>query len=194
MRAFTNIMNDNNKDVDIWQEISRVMLVIMYAILSRAVTGYHYFKDRLIEYQYSGLFAERPASRYYLSDEHVPFDESHTRVPEDCVYIEEWMNETGNKRKIVRYEGEEIPHVWTSNPFHEPTPYCPWVWVGDKETEIDLTRTFDKFLVAGNRITMDLVAKMVKITDHTKLIYITSGSLKEVEFPGDGITIEADVD
>lgn len=192
MRVFTDLIN--NKDVDIWQEISRVMLVIMYAIFSHAVTGYNYIKDRVIEYQYAGNDSHRPTTRYYLSDNHIPFEDSHTHVPEKCVYVEEWVNEFGNKRKVVRYEGEEIPHVWQTNPFYAATPHCPWVWVGDKETEIDLTRTFDKFLVTGNCIKMDLVTKIVKITDHTKLMYITSGTLKEVEFPREGITIEADVD
>jgi hypothetical protein len=64
--------------------------------------------------------------------------------------------------------------------------------VGDRETEIDLTRTFDKFLVPGNVIKTDLVSKLIKITDHTNLIYIETKTFNQIKFPGDGITIEAD--
>ena len=71
---------------------------------------------------------------------------------------------------------------------------CCWEFQYDSETEIDLTRTFDKFLVPGNRITVDLVSKLIKMTDHTNLIYIETKTFKHVKFPGEGITIKVDVD
>jgi hypothetical protein len=92
---------------------------------------------------------------------------------------------------VVRYEGEEIPHDWIITPF-DLTPKCPWIWVGDKETEIDLTRTFNKFLVVGNRIELALVLKLIQVTQRTNLIYIEKGTFDEKKFPGDGITIEED--
>lgn len=190
MKPYADIMNDS---ADIFQEISRVFLVIMYALLSKAATGYHFVKDKLIEYQYADINANRPLTRYYLSSNHTEFNETDTRVPEDCLYIEEWVDAKGHKRNVVRYEGEEIPRTWPTTPFDVPAK-CPWVWVGDRETEVDLTRTFGKFLVPGNRIEADLVSKLVKITDHTNLIYIETGTFKEIKFPGDGITIKADVD
>ena len=189
--AYDKIMDSSS--VDLWQEISRVLLLIMYSLLTKAVTGYHYVKDKLIEYQYADTNVNRPAARYYLATDQIEFHETDMRVPEDCIYIEEWVDAKGNKRNVVRYEGEEIPHAWPTTPFETPAK-CPWVWVGDRETEVDLTRTFGKFLVPGNRIEADLVCKLVKITDHTNLIYIETGTFKEVKFPGDGITIEADVD
>jgi hypothetical protein len=130
-----------------------------------------------------------PTHRYFLSDEYE-FDESFTHVPEDSVYIEEWMQD-GEKKCVVRYEGEEIPHEWTVSPFDMEAPVCPWVWVGDQETEVDLTRTFQKFLVPGNKILLDLVLKLIKVTDRTRLIYIDALTFEEHEFPGDGITIDA---
>lgn len=128
-----------------------------------------------------------PYQRYFLSDDYE-FDESFTHVPEDSVYIEEWIKD-GEKKCIVRYEGEEIPHEWAQTPFDLPTPVCPWVWVGDKETEVDLTRTFQKFLVPGNRILLDLVLKLIQVNERTHLIYIDALTFDEHEFPGDGITI-----
>jgi hypothetical protein len=67
----------------------------------------------------------------------------------------------------------------------------PWIWVGDRETEMDLTRTFTKFVVVGNRITSELASAL---TPSPSLMYIESGTFKVLEFPGDGITIEEYVD
>jgi hypothetical protein len=114
--------------------------------------------------------------------------EVYLTVPENSVYIEEWRR--GDLKKyVVRYGGEVIPRAWTQSPF-SMVPRSPWIWVGDRETEIDLTRTFNKFLVVGNRITKELVHHYVRVTPKTKLMYIQSGTFKELEFPGDGITIE----
>lgn len=133
----------------------------------------------------------RPHRRYFLdnADDDV---ETLDRVPEDQVYVEEWV-QGETKRCVVKYEGEEIPKTWTSTPF-DKNPKTPWVWVGDRETEIDLTRTFNKFLVVGNVINLDLVLKLIKVTERTNLIYIESGTFKELKFPGDGITIQEYVD
>lgn len=131
-----------------------------------------------------------PHSRYFLSDTYT-FDTEYTRVPEDTVYIEDWIHETGEKRCVVRYEGEEIPTSWSKSPFDTPA-YCPWIWIGDRDTEIDLTKTFNRFLVVGNRITLDLVLKLIQVTDRTNLMYYERGSFNELKFPGDGILIEAD--
>jgi hypothetical protein len=131
-----------------------------------------------------------PHRRYFLGST-LPVDD-HARVPEEEVYIEEWV-QGETKRCVVRYEGEEIPHTWTTTPF-DKNARTPWVWVGDRHTEIDLTRTFTKFLVVGNRITLDLVLKLIQVTERTNLIYIESGTFKELKFPGDGITIAEYVD
>jgi len=190
--AYDNIMQTNN--VDIWAEISRVLLLIMYSLLSKAVTGYHFVKDKYLEYKYSSDEV-KPTERYFLTpegrDNHV---EGVDQVPADWVYVEEWMDIKGHKKMMVLYEGDLVPIVWGMSPFEKPHAKCPWVWVGDKETEIDLTRTFDKFLVPGNVLKKELVSKLIKMTDHTNLIYIETKTFNQVEFPGDGITIEADVE
>lgn len=191
--SYSNIME--TQSVDILQEISRVLLLIMYALLSKAVTGYHYVKDKYLEYKYAsdGVY---PMDIYFLTrdggDEVVLL--SDTIVPEGFVYIEEWADTKGHKKMIVKYEGEEIPKEWKKSPFELPPAKCPWVWVGDKETEIDLTRTFDRFLVPGNVLKEELVSRLIKITDRTNLIYIETRTFNQVKFPGDGITITADVD
>lgn len=133
----------------------------------------------------------RPHKRYFL-DNAVDDVETLDRVPEDQVYVEEWV-QGETKRCVVKYEGEEIPTTWTTTPF-DKNPRTPWVWVGDRETEIDLTRTFNRFLVVGNVINLDLVLKLIKVTERTNLIYIESGTFKELKFPGDGITIQEYVD
>ncbi len=193
--AYENIMNTNN--VDLWAEISRVLLLIMYSLLSKAVTGYHFVKDKYLEYKYAvDADAElKPTDRYFLTpdgrDNKVD-DVDH--VPEGWVYLEEWMDSKGTKKMTVLYEGDLVPIVWGMSPFEMPPAKCPWVWVGDKETEIDLTRTFDKFLVPGNVLKKELVSKLIKMTDHTDLIYIETKTFNQVKFPGDGITIEADAE
>jgi hypothetical protein len=190
--TYDNIMQTNN--VDIWAEISRVLLLIMYSLLSKAVTGYHFVKDKYLEYKYA-TDDICPNDRYFLTpegrDNHL---ECVDQVPDGWVYVEEWMDIKGNKKMMVLYEGDLVPIVWGMSPFEKPPAKCPWVWVGDKETEIDLTRTFDKFLVPGNVLKKELVSKLIKMTDHTNLIYIETKTFNQVKFPGDGITIEADVE
>ena len=129
-----------------------------------------------------------PTSRYFLGTEQT-FNDTYATVPEGAVYIEEWLW-NGTKKCVVRYPGEFIPFAWEASP-HILTAKCPWIWVGDRNTEIDLTQTFAKYLVPGNRITMDLVEKLIRVTEQTRLVYIEYGSFEEKEFPGDGLLIKA---
>ena len=194
MRASTNLMNALDESMDILHRISRLLLTLMFAIVGGLVQGYHVLRDKINEVRYAANVADiRPLTRYYLSNENVAFEETVETVPEDCVYVEEWVDARGHKKNVVLYEGERIPNAWTISPFDTPAK-CPWVWVGDRDTEIDLTRTFNRFLVPGNRILLDLVQNLIQINERTNLIYIESGTFKEIKFPGDGITIRADVD
>jgi hypothetical protein len=180
--------------VDLWQEISRVLLLIMYSLLSKTINGYHFVKDKYLEYKYATTEI-KPTDRYFLTPEGRDNTvEGVDIVPLDWVYVEEWIDIRGTKKMMVVYEGDLVPIVWGMSPFERPAAKCPWVWVGDKETEIDLTRTFDKFLVPGNVLKEELVSKLIKITDHTNLIYIETKTFNQVKFPGEGITIEADVE
>ena len=177
---------------DVFQEISRLCIVLMYALLSGAVRGYHAVKDKYLEYKYTKDDVS-PTRRYFLAEDGEEHNVLSTDrvVPKDWVYIEEWMDTKGHKRMTVRYEDDAIPKEWNTTPFDIPSAKCPWVWVGDKQTEIDFTRTFDKFLVTGNVLKPALVSKLITSTD---LIYIETKTFNHVKFPGEGITIEADVD
>jgi hypothetical protein len=176
-------------------DIQAFLLAVMFTVLSGLGRTYSFAQTKWIEYKYSDMPKYKPHARYYLcaENEHHSFDEVDTRVPEDSVYVEEWVDTHGHKKCVVAYEGDPIPKKWTTNPF-DIRAKCPWVWVGDRETEIDLTRTFNKFLVPGNQITLDLVLKLIHITNRTNLIYIESGTFKEIKFPGSGITIKADAE
>ena len=107
------------------------------------------------------------------------------------MYVEEWVDRKGNKKCSVLYEGEIIPQSWTNTPFDIPDGEAPWVWIGDLDTEIDLTRTLNKFLIPGNRIELDLLCNLIQVTERTEFMYIEAGTFKEVKFPNEGITIEA---
>lgn len=127
-------------------------------------------------------------TRAYFLDDYHEYDESFTRVPEDAVFIEEWVNDEGEKLCYVQYEGEEIvKHV---NPFLLPRVKSPWLWVGDRDSDIDLTRAFNKFLAPGNSIKLDLVLKLIRVTDTTDLAYINANTYELEKFPGNGISVK----
>jgi hypothetical protein len=128
-----------------------------------------------------------PTARYFLGSSYVEV-ESTTVVPEGSLYIEDWVHDS-TKRCVVRYAGETIPQQWSEAP-HEKHARSPWIWVGDLNTEVDLTRTFSRFLVVGNRITPELVHAFIRVAPTSNLIYIESGTFKELKFPGEGLTIE----
>ena len=151
-------------------------------------TVYPYLRARWAQYWSPALKEIRPSKQYFLDMEREDL-EKYLTVPEGVIYVEEWWDFNGVKRYVVRYAGETIPRVWTASPL-DKTPKCPWLYVGDRETEINLTRKFDKFLVVGNKITKDLVSRLVYTTSKTKLMYIQAETFKELEFPGEGLTIE----
>jgi hypothetical protein len=152
-------------------------------------TAVYYWNQFWDWYSYIPILA--PSRRYFLSESHV-FNDSYGKVPPDAVYIEEWIRH-GDKKCVIRYENELIPQEWNTDPFAQ-SARCPWLWVGDRNTEIDLTRTFNKFLVPGNRIQMDLVKRLIQMSDQTNLIYIEAGTFKEMKFPGEGLLIKANGD
>lgn len=138
---------------------------------------------------------EAPKCRYYLlsndSTDLTIYDDDV--VPENDVCIEEWTHpKTGEKKCRVFYENEDIPMGVYMNPFYHMHPYAkhPWVWVGDTNTEIDLTKMLHKFLVPGNLIDKRLIGKFLQLTDHTKLQYLDSTTYEMRDFPDEGIVIE----
>jgi len=128
-------------------------------------------------------------SRYLLSDEYDSDDIDHARVPENSILIEQWENEAGVKKCNLFYEGEEIGPT-KFDPFVQK-PKTPWVWIGDKTTEVDLTAALQKYLVVGNTIRLDLLLHMIQVRDTTQIVYVDVRSLEEVKFPADGVKIVA---
>ena len=128
-------------------------------------------------------------TRYLLSDEYDSDDFEYSRVPENSILIEEWVKD-GVKKCNLFYEGEE----WVGDcysPF-EQVPYVPWIWIGDKTTEVDLTAAMQKYLVVGNTIRLDLILHMIQVRDNTNIVYVDARTLEEVKFPADGVKIIQD--
>jgi hypothetical protein len=128
----------------------------------------------------------RVYSRYLISktDE---YDDDMTRVPEGAVFVEEYVRDGITKRRVL-YEGDEIT-PYLSDPFRAAK--CPWIWIGDKVSEVDLTYALGKYMVPGNVIDIDLLLTMINTDRFTEIVYIDARSLEEVKFPDDGITINA---
>jgi hypothetical protein len=128
-------------------------------------------------------------TRYLLSDEYDSDDFEYSRVPENSILIEEWVKD-GVKKCNLFYEGEE----WVGDrysPFEQPAR-VPWIWIGDKTTEVDLTTAMQKYMVVGNTIRLDLILHMIQVRENTNIVYIDVRTLEEVKFPADGVKIVQD--
>jgi hypothetical protein len=128
-------------------------------------------------------------SYYILSDDYAQDEiDDLKRVPEDSILIEEWEME-GVKRCNLFYEGEII----TRNRFDPFTkePYVPWIWIGDKKTEVDLTAAMQKYMAVGNLIAIDLILHLIQVHHDTEIVYIDARTLEEVKFPMQGVSIKA---
>lgn len=140
-------------------------------------------------YVYPELDSIRPHHQYYMTSTKIEFQPSDEVVPDNCIYVEEWVH-NGKKLCVIKYSGETIPDTWRESPF-EKDAQRPWVWIGDRKTETDMTRAFNKFLVVGNIITDELIGHL---TTATNIFYIESGTFKELNFPEDGLVIKEYVD
>jgi hypothetical protein len=130
---------------------------------------------------------------YYLLSEEFDDDDLDMmkRVPEDSIFIEDW-EDNGVKKSILFYEGEEIRRR-AVDPF-EKVPEVPWIWIGDKKTEVDLTAALQKYMVVGNVILIDLIIQLIQVHHDTEIVYIDARTLEEVKFPNGGVRIvEKDV-
>lgn len=168
--------------------------MFLFYIIRYFVSVYYQFKrlwnEALQELKYQKIKSNSPDKLYFLSDDHI-FDQSYTTVPEDTVYVEEWVRD-GVKKCCLYYEGQLIPHTDVyPNPFDHKGK-TPWLWIGDKTTEVELTQSLQKFVVAGNKIKLDLLLKLIQVKNDTELVYIDPVTLKECKFPNDGITILKD--
>ena len=168
--------------------------MFLFNIIRWFVSIYLEFKrlwdKALAEFQYQTINTNIPNKLYFLSDEHE-FDSSYRTVPEDTVYVEEWI-QNGEKKCFIYYEGDLIPETDVYPYQFHYKGITPWLWIGDKTTEVDLTKSLQKFVVAGNTIRLDLIQKLIQITDNTEIMYIDPVTLKECKFPNQGITIKED--
>lgn len=129
---------------------------------------------------------EPPMTEQLFSFDNTPLFDDTTHVPEGCVYVQTWTIE-GVKKSWVLYEGDEIAIL--GNPC-EQKAYVPWVWIGDVETEYDLTEKLTPFLVPGNRIRYALLSHFKGYEEEMKIQYIDRKTLDFVDFQ-DGLLIEA---
>ena len=90
---------------------------ILFELL-RTITYVYTRVTGFCQWYWCEVSIDAPNRRYFLSDEHE-YDESYTRVPENSVYIEEWVR-AGEKKCKVLYEGEDIPEYWETSPFDIP--------------------------------------------------------------------------
>ena len=139
------------------------------------------------------LCSDRPGasniSYHVLSDDWDVEDLAEmTRVPEDTIYIEEWRKD-GLKRCVLFYEAEEIVRD-VFDPFEEE-PRVPWLWIGDKKTEVDLTSAMQKYMAVGNTIRLDLILHLIQVHYDTEIVYVDARTLEEVKFPAGGVKITA---
>ena len=172
--------------------MSRVVSFEILRMITMASNLAHGYWTRLWAWYMNSEETDKdgPAIRYLLSDNGMDLTPDMKTVPENTVYVEEWYHPLGEKRCIVKYAGDPIPTSWKDTPWTHIAK-CPWVWVGDRETEVDLTRTFNRYLVVGNYIRLALVEKLIHMNEKTNFIYIESGTFNELKFPGDGILIKA---
>lgn len=126
-------------------------------------------------------------SYYILSDEYDQDEvEEMTRVPEDAVFIEEWEKDRVKKCNLF-YDTDTI-YRGIYDPFAREA-YVPWVWIGDKKTEVDLTTAMQKYMVVGNVIALDLILHLIQVHNDTEIVYIDARTFEEVKFPNNGVSI-----
>lgn len=122
-----------------------------------------------------------PHRRYYLGGRTVEAGDTH--VPAGKVFVEEWMQGTEKKARVL-YGGDEI------TPYDgDPWEYVnlPWLWIGDEKRNIDLTEDLGKYVLQGNFIMYDLLTHYV---DHVEDIhYLDTRSLSFLKFPVEGIRV-----
>jgi hypothetical protein len=128
-------------------------------------------------------------SYYLLSDEYDQDEiDDMTRPPEDAIFIEEWEKE-GVKKCNLFYDCDIIQRN-RFDPFAREA-YVPWIWIGDKKTEVDLTAAMQKYMVVGNVIALDLILHLIQVHHDTEIVYIDARTLEEVKFPAKGVSIHA---
>jgi hypothetical protein len=126
--------------------------------------------------------------RKYLLSDYDEYHESMQYVPEDSIYVEEWVKGNEVRRRLL-YEGDRITQ-FTGNPFARVK--TPWTWIGDASTDVDITTAVDRYMMVGNRIELDLLFRFLRMHNDLKIVYQDASSGVDVVFPNEGIRIVAD--
>ena len=126
--------------------------------------------------------------RKYLLSDYYEYHESMQYVPEDSIYVEEWVKGNEVRRRLL-YEGERITQ-FIGNPFARVK--TPWTWIGDDSTGVDITSAVNRYMMVGNRIELDLLFRFLRIHNDLKIVYQDASSGVDVVFPNEGIRIVAD--
>lgn len=112
-------------------------------------------------------------------------------VPEDAVVVDEYLCD-GVRKCLIHYDGEKLgAPSYLYDPF-KSCPAIPWIWIGDSSTDTDLTSALKKYVVPGNIIKLDLIYKLIQVTDKTAITYIEPRTFLEVKFPEEGVSIHAE--
>jgi hypothetical protein len=144
---------------------------------------------KFITWAFGGPTVNNRISYHILSDDYDASDaEVMSTVPEDAILIEEWQKD-GVKKCNLFYEFETIERE-RFDPF-AVEPEIPWLWIGDRKTEVDLTNAMSKYMVVGNVIALDLILHLIQVHHDTEIVYIDARTLEEVKFPAKGVEIVA---
>jgi hypothetical protein len=143
---------------------------------------------KFVSWMIGPLPSDSKISYYILSDEYDQDEvDDMKRVPEDSIFIEQWEKDRVKKCNLF-YEGDEIIRG-LYDPF-EVAPEVPWIWIGDKKTEVNLTAAMEKYMVVGNVIALDLILHLIQVHHDTEIVYIDARTFEEVKFPNKGVSIQ----
>lgn len=123
--------------------------------------------------------AKRQILSYFYSKEPV-IETTHEKLGP---YFITRMESISLDKSYVRYRVTNNKHV---EPIDEKIEE-PWLWLGSNGDDYtDLVRSL---LVTGNHITLDLLG--ILFPGRTNWVYLDPVTFKEVDFPVEGITINA---
>ena len=125
---------------------------------------------------------------YLVRSDGVQFQENHTHVPKDCIYIEE----VAPRKYRVLYEDDEIT-PYDRDPYEKV--HVPWLWIGDVHSNTILTDAVRRYLVPGNFIMIDLLVHLLgEETEADGFMYMDPNTMDLRKFPVEGIRLETQDD
>jgi hypothetical protein len=119
-----------------------------------------------------------------------------TVVPPNTIICEKITYDIDEYKEKIKiwYPGEEMHELSREECLEIFNSYTkPWLWIGGDVSGniVDVTDKIDKYVVSGNKITLDMLYKENKYI--TKWIYCDYKTLEITEFPSEGIIINDSV-